>query len=53
MTYESLASFAQTWGMVYIVGIFAIAVAYALAPKNRAKFERAARSPLDEDELNG
>lgn len=50
MHYENLATFAQTWGLVYVVAIFAIAVAYALSPKNRAKFDRAARVPLDEDQ---
>lgn len=50
MTYESLAAFAQTAGLVYFIAIFAGVCAYALWPGNRAKFDRAARMPLDPEE---
>ncbi len=48
--YERLASFAQTWGLFYIIGLFAIVLAYALWPKNQKRFDRAARMPLAEDD---
>ena len=48
-TYKTLASFAQTWGLAYFVTVFVLAVAYALWPSNRARFEDAARMPLRED----
>jgi cytochrome c oxidase cbb3-type subunit 4 len=50
MSYEAWSSFAQTWGLVYFIAIFAAAVAYALWPSNRAKFRRAARLPASEKE---
>jgi cytochrome c oxidase cbb3-type subunit 4 len=51
MTYESAAQFAQTWGLVYAVALFCGALAYALWPRNKSTFDRAARMPLDgEDE---
>ncbi|BCJ92285.1 hypothetical protein IZ6_30200 [Terrihabitans soli] len=48
--YTSLAEFAQTWGLVLFVVGFLGVVMYALAPRNKKKFDRAARMPLDEDE---
>lgn len=48
MTYEQATHFAQTWGLVLLTVCFAAALAFALWPGNRAKFERAARAPLDD-----
>lgn len=49
MNYESLSQFAQQYGLVYFVILFAGAVVYALWPKNKAKFDRASQVPLRED----
>ncbi len=49
MDYESVRSFAATWGLVALVVMFLAAVAYALWPRNRARFRDAARIPLKED----
>ena len=53
--YELLADFAQTWGLLLFVALFLAVAAYALWPKNQARFDRAANLPLDEDDapLNG
>ena len=48
-TYKFLASFAQTWGLAYFVTVFVSAVAYALWPSNKSRFDDAARMPLRED----
>jgi cytochrome c oxidase cbb3-type subunit IV len=48
-TYKLLANFAQTWGLVYFVTVFALAVTYALWPSNKTRFDDAARMPLRED----
>ena len=48
MSYASAAQFAQTWGLVFLCLMFLAAVGYALWPGNRRKFDRAARTPLDE-----
>lgn len=47
--YAYLAGIAQSIGLIYFVGMFLFVVAYALWPSNRARFERAARTPLNED----
>jgi cytochrome c oxidase cbb3-type subunit 4 len=49
MTYEAVASFAQTWGLIYAFALFLGGVLYALWPRNRARFDAAARLPLEED----
>ncbi len=48
-TYESVARFAQTWGLVYFFVIFAGVLVYALWPKNKRSFDEASRIPLRED----
>ena len=48
-TYQALASFAQTWGLVYFVAIFMIVLVYALWPTRKQQFDEAARMPLRED----
>ena len=48
-TYLALAHFAQTWGLVYFVTVFGLALAYALWPSRKQQFDEAARMPLRED----
>ncbi len=48
-TYKFLAEFAQSWGLIYFVGVFLLVIAYALWPSNKKKFDEAARMPLRED----
>jgi cytochrome c oxidase cbb3-type subunit 4 len=48
-TYMRLASFAQTWGLVYFVVVFLLVLAYALWPSRQKQFDEAARMPLRED----
>jgi len=49
MQYEQIAHFAATYGLIYLVILFAGALAYAFWPSNGKKFEDAARLPLEED----
>ena len=49
MTYENAATFAQTSGLIYFVGIFVAVCLYAFWPRNRARFNAAAHLPLIED----
>lgn len=44
-----VSSFVLTWWTPIFVGLFIAIVAYALWPRNRAKFDAAARMPLRED----
>ena len=48
-TYQALAHFAQTWGLVYFVAVFLLVLAYALWPSRKQQFDEAARMPLRED----
>jgi len=49
VTYYDLVQFAGTYGQLYVLALFVAVVAYALWPRNRDKFERAARQVLDDD----
>ena len=49
MQYEQVAHFAATYGLIYLVLLFIVALAYAFWPSNKKKFENAARLPLEED----
>ncbi len=50
MTYEDVSRFAQQGGSIYFTALFVVAVIYALWPRNRAAFDKAARMPLDEED---
>tara|TARA_R110000787_G_scaffold141421_2_gene254960 strand:+ start:736 stop:894 length:159 start_codon:yes stop_codon:yes gene_type:complete len=50
MDYETARTFAGTWGLVGLFALFVGIVAYALWPRNRKKFDDAARIPLKGDE---
>ncbi len=50
MDYESIATFSKSWGLVYLVVLFVGACLYAFWPRNKEKFDQAARMPLDEDD---
>ncbi|MCZ8262071.1 MAG: cbb3-type cytochrome c oxidase subunit 3 [Beijerinckiaceae bacterium] len=47
--YQLLASIAQSVGVLYFMGMFLAVVAYALWPRNRETFDRAASVPLDDE----
>ena len=50
--YEDVLAFAQSWGAVYFIAMFAVALAYALWPSNRVGFQAAAQIPLkDADDV--
>lgn len=48
-TYSFLAGLAQSAGLLYFFGAFLAVCAYALWPRNKEKFDRAAAMPLQED----
>ncbi len=50
MSYEAVAKFAQTWGLVYFVLMFSLVLLYALWPGNQKEFDEAAQIPLDDEE---
>jgi cytochrome c oxidase cbb3-type subunit 4 len=48
-TYQTVAEFAQTWGLVYFVAVFLVVLIYALWPSRQRQFDEDARIPLRED----
>ena len=51
-TFDQVQEFVHSWGLVYFTVMFLVALAYAYWPKNKARFQAAARIPLeDEDTL--
>ncbi len=50
MSYETVSRFAQQGGSIYFCVLFAAALIYALWPRNRSRFDAAARMPLDEED---
>ncbi len=48
--YETLASFAQTGGLLLFVLGFVLVLIYALSPRKKKEFDDASKIPLDEDE---
>jgi len=49
MNFTNLSIFAQTWGLVYLMVLFAGVLIYALRPGAKSKFDEAARIPFKED----
>jgi len=50
MTYETVSRLAQQGGTVYFFLIFLGGLAYAMWPKKKDEFQRAARLPLEEED---
>jgi len=53
MTHQTVSAFAQSWGLIYLLILFVAVCGYALWPRNKGKFDRAARMPLEEDHSHG
>jgi len=47
MSYDTLAHVIKMGGTITFFSLFLVAIIYAIWPKNRAKFDKAARQPLD------
>jgi len=50
MTYELMARIVQQGGTLYFVLLFLAALIFALRPRAKSTYERAARLPLEEDD---
>jgi cytochrome c oxidase cbb3-type subunit 4 len=48
-TYNAVAHFAQSWGLLYFFLAFVGVVAFVLRPKAKKTYDAAARMPLSED----
>jgi cytochrome c oxidase cbb3-type subunit 4 len=49
VTYETVSRFAQQGGAIYFGLLFMAVLIYALWPRNKSRFDKAARIPLDEE----
>ena len=49
MSYDDVSSFANSWGLVYMMILFIGVCVYAFWPSNKDKFDEAAHMPLDEE----
>jgi len=49
MTYDEVVSLSQTAGLIFFLILFLGVIAYVFWPRNKAKFDRAAHLPLDEE----
>lgn len=49
MNYQDVLYASETYGLIYLMLLFAIVLVYALWPRNKKKFDDAARMPLEED----
>ena len=50
MDHETLVAFAKSGGLLYLMGMAAVALAYACWPSNGAKFDKAARDIIDDED---
>ena len=47
--YDTLASFAKSWGLFYLIAMAIAVVVYTFRPSNKATFDKAKNDILDED----
>ena len=52
LSYEAVAAFAQQGGTLYFGLIFLGGLIYALWPRHKEAFQRLARVPLEDDEID-
>jgi len=50
MDYEQFRQFADSWGLVYLVVIFVLAVLFVFRPGAKKRYERYAEIPLKKDD---
>lgn len=50
LDYDSLVAFAKSFGLFYLMALFIGALIYACWPANKARFDRAAKSILNDED---
>jgi cytochrome c oxidase cbb3-type subunit 4 len=48
--YETIRHFAGSWGLVYLIALFVLVVAFTFRPGSKEQADKMAQLPLDEDE---
>lgn len=49
--HDSVLVFSKTWGALYLLGFFLIALLWTFWPSRRKTYEEAAQSPLEDEEI--
>lgn len=49
MDYETLRTFADSWGLLFMVIVFVAVVAYTFRPGSKKEADKIAKIPLKED----
>lgn len=49
LNHETLTAFAQSWGLFYLIALAAGVLIYTFWPKNRARFDRAKNSIMNDE----
>jgi cytochrome c oxidase cbb3-type subunit IV len=49
LDYQSMRTFADSWGLVYMIAIFVVVVVWVFRPGSRKTSDDAARIPFKED----
>lgn len=49
MDYQTLRTFADSWGLLFLVIVFVVVVAYAFRPGSKKQADEIAKIPLKED----
>ena len=52
LAFEDVLAFTRSWDAVYFAVMFLAAAVYAYWPRNKARFERAAQIPLEDDKTD-
>jgi len=50
ISHETLVVAAKSYGLFYLIGFFIAVLAYVFWPSNKKRFEKAARSILDQED---
>lgn len=50
LDHATLVAFAKSFGLFYLIAMSIVALAYALWPSNKARFDRAAKAILDDED---
>jgi cytochrome c oxidase cbb3-type subunit IV len=51
MEHDALVAFAKSGGLIYLMIMAAVALAYALWPSNKTRFDQAARDVIDDEDV--
>ncbi len=50
MDYQTLRTFADSWGLLFLVIVFVVVVAYTFRPGSKKEADKIAKIPLKEDD---